>query len=216
MSGAETVEIGTIETSIPDRLDRLPWARFHWLIIVGLGTAWILDGLEVTMVGSVAARLTSSGSGTGLTDLAGRPVLGRAAKAAAFAAGATSLPALVHDLGRPGRFLNMLRVLKVTSPMNVGTWLLAGYVPAAGVAALSALTGRMPRIGTAATAGSALLGPAVASYTAALISRRRRPAAALSGAALIAVSAATRWASTTPGWRRRPTRSTRRSPSASG
>ena len=93
MSGAETVEIGTIETSIPDRLDRLPWARFHWLIIVGLGTAWILDGLEVTMVGSVAARLTSSGSGTGLTDLAGRPVLGRAAKAAAFAAGATSLPA---------------------------------------------------------------------------------------------------------------------------
>jgi MFS family permease len=63
----DTIQTGTIETNIPARLDRLPWAKFHWLIIVGLGTAWILDGLEVTMVGSVASRLTSSGSGTGLT-----------------------------------------------------------------------------------------------------------------------------------------------------
>lgn len=55
--------IGVIETKIPSRLDRLPWSRFHWRIVIGLGTAWVLDGLEVTIVGSVASRLTSHGSG---------------------------------------------------------------------------------------------------------------------------------------------------------
>lgn len=109
-------------------------------------------------------------------DLTGRPALGAAVKAAAFGAGSLSLVALVHDLGRPGRFLNMMRVFKVTSPMSVGSWLLAGYVPASGVAALSALTGRLRPLGAAATAGSALLGPAVAAYTAALISDTAVPA----------------------------------------
>ena len=52
-----------IETNIPGRLDRLPWARFHWLVVLGLGTVWILDGLEVTIVGSIASRLTEKGSG---------------------------------------------------------------------------------------------------------------------------------------------------------
>jgi hypothetical protein len=110
------------------------------------------------------------------SDLTGRGTLARVAKTGAAAAGALSIVALVHDLGRPARFLNMMRVFKVTSPMSVGTWLLSGYVPAAGVAALTALTGRLPRAGAAATAGSALLGPAVASYTAALISNTAVPA----------------------------------------
>jgi hypothetical protein len=70
----------------------------------------------------------------------------------------------------------MLRVAKVTSPMSVGSWLLAGFIPAAGVAAACALTGRLPRTGAAATAGAALLGPAVAAYTAALISDTAVPA----------------------------------------
>jgi hypothetical protein len=110
------------------------------------------------------------------SHLTGRPALGKAAKVTAFGAGSVSVAALVHDLGRRTRFLNMLRVFKVTSPMSVGSWLLAGYVPAAGAAALSALTGRLPRIGAAATAGSALLGPGVAAYTAALISNTAVPA----------------------------------------
>jgi hypothetical protein len=109
-------------------------------------------------------------------DLTGRPALSRAAKTGALGAGAVSLAALVHDLGRPARFLHMMRTFKVTSPMSVGSWLLAGYVPAAGVAAGSALTGRLPRIGAVATAGAALIGPAVASYTAALISNTAVPA----------------------------------------
>ncbi|HET8604949.1 MAG TPA: MFS transporter [Marmoricola sp.] len=53
------VQTGTISTRIPSRLDRLPWAKFHWMIVVGLGSVWILDGLEVTMVGSVAPAMTS-------------------------------------------------------------------------------------------------------------------------------------------------------------
>ena len=53
----------TIETDVPARLDRLPWSKFHWLVVIGLGTVWILDGLEVTLVGSVAGRLTEKGSG---------------------------------------------------------------------------------------------------------------------------------------------------------
>lgn len=49
-----------IETDIPARLDRLPWTRFHWLVVVALGVTWILDGLEVTLAGSVAAALQES------------------------------------------------------------------------------------------------------------------------------------------------------------
>ena len=109
-------------------------------------------------------------------DLTGRPGLSRAAKAGAAGAITLSLAALVHDLGRPARFINMMRVFKVTSPMSVGTWLLSGYAPAAGVAAATALTGRLPKVGAAATVGAALLGPAVAAYTAALIADTAVPA----------------------------------------
>ncbi|MGZ4589600.1 MAG: MFS transporter [Actinomycetes bacterium] len=65
MSGVET---GKITTDIPARMDRLPWAKWHWLVIVGLGTVWILDGLEVTIVGSIGARLTEKGSGISITE----------------------------------------------------------------------------------------------------------------------------------------------------
>jgi MFS family permease len=62
-----TAETATIRTAIPARLDRLPWSRFHWLVIAGLGTVWILDGLEVTIVGSIASRLTQHGSGISIS-----------------------------------------------------------------------------------------------------------------------------------------------------
>jgi hypothetical protein len=47
----------TIHTNIPARLDRLPWSRFHWLTVIALGVAWILDGLEVTIVGAIGPVL---------------------------------------------------------------------------------------------------------------------------------------------------------------
>ncbi len=66
-------ELGTIETNIPARLDRLPWSRWHWKILVGLGTVWILDGLEVTIVGSIAGAISAKGSGINISsaDIAG-------------------------------------------------------------------------------------------------------------------------------------------------
>lgn len=63
-TGAPTA---TITTQVPARLDRLPWSRFHWRVVIGLGGVWILDGLEVTMVGNVAARLIEPGSGIAIT-----------------------------------------------------------------------------------------------------------------------------------------------------
>ena len=56
-------ERNLIETAVPARLDRLPWSSWHWRIIIGLGTVWILDGLEVTIVGNIAPRLAEPGSG---------------------------------------------------------------------------------------------------------------------------------------------------------
>ena len=55
-----TNENQIFETDVPARLDRLPWARFHWLVIFALGITWILDGLEVTLVGSLAGAITHS------------------------------------------------------------------------------------------------------------------------------------------------------------
>jgi MFS family permease len=63
----DEIETGTIRTSIPARLDRLPWSRFHWLIVIGLGTAWVLDGLEVNVVGAISSRISEHGAGIGIT-----------------------------------------------------------------------------------------------------------------------------------------------------
>ncbi|AEW97448.1 MULTISPECIES: MFS transporter [Streptomycetaceae] len=58
----------TVTTSVPARLDRLPWSRWHWTVVIGLGTVWILDGLEVTVVGNIASRLAQPGSGLHITS----------------------------------------------------------------------------------------------------------------------------------------------------
>ena len=44
----------TFQTDIPARLDRLPWSRWHWLVVIALGITWIIDGLEVTLVGAIS------------------------------------------------------------------------------------------------------------------------------------------------------------------
>lgn len=132
-----------------------------------------LDVAGYLFLGGLAGASSLLAAGAQAT---GRGGLARTGKVGAAGAAALSIVALVHDLGRPARFLHMLRVVKVTSPMSVGSWLLAGYVPLAGAAAASAVSGRVPRIGALATAGAATLGPAVASYTAALIADTAVPA----------------------------------------
>ncbi|GII86669.1 polysulfide reductase [Sphaerisporangium siamense] len=109
-------------------------------------------------------------------QLTGRPRLARAGKAAALVGVGLSLAALVEDLGRPARFLHMLRTFKPTSPMSVGSWLLAAYAPLVGVSLFTDVTGRFPLAGRAACYGAAVLGPAVTTYTAVLISDTAVPA----------------------------------------
>ncbi len=75
-------------------------------------------------LGGLAGASSLLGAGAQLT---GRTALERAAKAGALGAACLSMAALAHDLGRPARFANMLRVFKISSPMSVGSWILAGY-----------------------------------------------------------------------------------------
>jgi formate-dependent nitrite reductase membrane component NrfD len=93
-----------------------------------------------------------------------------------------SFVALVHDLGRPSRFYNMLRVAKITSPMSVGTWILTAFGPMAGLAAAGEMLGgprgvrRLVRLASRpAGLVAAGLAPALASYTAVLLSDTATP-----------------------------------------
>jgi polysulfide reductase-like protein len=101
--------------------------------------------------------------------LAGNDRLARRALLAALGGAAVSPPLLIADLGRPGRFYNMLRVFKPTSPMSMGTWILTAFGTTTGVAAASDVLGFFPRAGRLSEAVSALLGPALSTYTAVLV-----------------------------------------------
>ncbi|HTX83872.1 MAG TPA: NrfD/PsrC family molybdoenzyme membrane anchor subunit [Streptosporangiaceae bacterium] len=136
-------------------------------------TVWGPDIPSYLFLGGLAGASSGLAAGAHLT---GNRELGLAAKAAAAGAISLSMVALVHDLGRPIRFVNMLRVLKVTSPMSVGTWILSAYTPLALTAAGCYLTRKSPLLDTVATIGAAALGPAVASYTGVLLADTATPA----------------------------------------
>ncbi|MQA85186.1 MAG: polysulfide reductase [Streptosporangiales bacterium] len=112
----------------------------------------------------------------GLAEATSRPRLARVGRWGAAAGALAGAGALIHDLGRPERFLNMLRVLKPTSPLSVGSWLLASFGSLAGAAAASDASGLVPRAGRAAGFGAAALGPAVSTYTAVLVADTAVPA----------------------------------------
>ena len=124
-------------------------------------------------LGGLAGASSLLAEGAALT---GRHELERVARLAAAGGATLGTGALVHDLGRPARFLNMLRVFKVTSPLSVGSWILAPFSGLAGAAAASHVTGRLPVVGRLAGAGASVLGPPLATYTAALIADTAVPA----------------------------------------
>jgi Polysulphide reductase, NrfD len=111
-----------------------------------------------------------------VADATGRPDLRRVGRLAAVLGAAAGAGALVHDLGRPERFLHMLRVLKPTSPLSVGSWVLATFGTLCGVAAASEVTGRLPVAGRLAGAGAASLGAVLSTYTAVLLADTAVPA----------------------------------------
>ncbi len=111
-----------------------------------------------------------------LADATGRPTLRRSGRVVAAGSALVGTAALIHDLGRPARFLYMLRVIKPTSPLSIGTWILSPFAAMACAAAASELTGITPRLGRLAGWGAAALGPILASYTAVLVADTAVPA----------------------------------------
>lgn len=126
---------------------------------------------------------TSAGLGA-LAGATGRDTLRRTGRLAAAGGAIGGTVFLVHDLHRPRRFLHMLRVFKPTSPLSVGTWILSPFATfaaaAAGAEVLALTHGRgrwrlVDRAGDAAGVGAAVIGPAVATYTAVLLSNTAVP-----------------------------------------
>jgi MFS family permease len=113
-----------VESDIPARLDRLPWGRFHTLVVAALGVTWILDGLEVTLAGSLAGALKDS------------PVLrfsnadvGLAASAylAGAVLGAILFGWLTDRLGRKKLFFITLSVYLVATALTAASWNVASF-----------------------------------------------------------------------------------------
>jgi len=123
-------------------------------------------------VGGMAGASALLAEGAALT---GRPGLEKVARVTAAAGAVSGTAFLVHDLERPERFLHMLRVLKPTSPLSVGSYILSGFATAAGGAAALEVTGWLPRLKRVAGLGAAALGPPLATYTAALIANTAVP-----------------------------------------
>src|SRR6201996_685148 len=118
---APSQELGTIETNIPARLDRLPWSRWHWKILVGLGTVWILDGLEVTIVGSIAGAISAKGSGINISSA---EVAGWAASmyVAGACVGALLFGRLTDMFGRKRLFMITLGVYLAATVATAFAW----------------------------------------------------------------------------------------------
>jgi formate-dependent nitrite reductase membrane component NrfD len=145
---------------------------------------WEHDIAAYLFSGGLAAGSSLLAAGADLNDL---PALRRAGRFGALAALGFSMAALVHDLGRPARFVNMLRTVKLTSPMSVGTWILSIYGPFAGAAGAAEAVGLLPKrkvrgplkllrlSGRPAGLVAGLTAPPVAAYTAVLLADTATP-----------------------------------------
>jgi formate-dependent nitrite reductase membrane component NrfD len=108
-------------------------------------------------------------------SLRGNEALARTSSLVALGGVAISPVLLIADLGRPERFLNMLRVFKVTSPMSMGTWILSGFGPAAALGAAREVLGLWPRVARVAQFAGVVLGPGLSTYTGVLLSNTAVP-----------------------------------------
>jgi MFS family permease len=130
------VETGRITTDIPARLDRLPWSRWHWLVVIGLGTVWILDGLEVTIVGSMSDALADPKTGLGLSSF--DVGLAGAVYVAGACLGALFFGQLTDRFGRKKLFLITLGVYTCATvltafSMNPTWYFVARFFTGAGI-----------------------------------------------------------------------------------
>ena len=113
-----------IETDLPSRLDRLPWGRFHTLIVVALGVTWLLDGLEVTLAGAVASALKASP----VLRFANADVgLASSAYIAGAVIGALGFGWLTDRLGRRKLFFITLGLYVAATAATALSWSLASF-----------------------------------------------------------------------------------------
>lgn len=119
MSEASAVG-NAVESRIPSRMDRLPWARWHWLVIIALGVTWILDGLEVTIVSNIAGVLVTPESGLALTE--GQIGLAAGIYIAGACTGSIFFSYLTDRFGRKKLFLITLAVYLVFSFLTAFSW----------------------------------------------------------------------------------------------
>jgi hypothetical protein len=103
----------TVESDIPARMDRLPWSRWHWLVVFALGITWLLDGLEVTIVGAIAAVLTKKQT-LGMTE--GQIGLAGSVYIVGAVVGALFFGYLTDRLGRKKLFMITLLVYLAATP----------------------------------------------------------------------------------------------------
>ena len=137
-------------------------------------TRWKEPHLPAYLVlGELSGALAMVGA---MAHATGRRSLARTARIGAAAAAYGGGAFLTAELGRPERFLNMLRVAKPTSPMSMGSWLLASHSGLASAAAASDVTGLLPGIGTLAGAAAAVTGPVLAAYPGVLLANTAVPA----------------------------------------
>jgi MFS family permease len=112
-----------IQTNIPCRMDRLPWARWHWLVVCGLGVTWILDGLEVTLAGAIGGVLKQSfhinDAQVGATDTA---------YLVGAVIGALGFGYATDRLGRKKLFTITLAVYLVATLLSACSWNYASYM----------------------------------------------------------------------------------------
>ncbi|MFF5232815.1 NrfD/PsrC family molybdoenzyme membrane anchor subunit [Dactylosporangium sp. NPDC000521] len=166
------------------RVPRADFRSYYGRPIVK-AAVWKHDIAAYLFTGGLAAGSALLAAGA---DVSGRPATRRAGRVAALGALGASTYFLVNDLGRPERFHHMLRVAKPTSPMSMGTWILAAFGPAAGLAAVAEAAPWLPRrgplglarralpaTGRAAGFAAAALGPALATYTAVLLADTATP-----------------------------------------
>jgi MFS family permease len=114
----------TVETRIPARMDRLPWSGWHWLVVLGLGTVWILDGLEVTIVGAIASRLSEKDA-LGISEY--QVAVGGTFYIAGAAIGALGFGYLTDRLGRKKLFLASLGLYLVATICTGLSWGAASF-----------------------------------------------------------------------------------------
>jgi MFS family permease len=111
--------MATIRTRVPARMDRLPWSGWHWLVVLGLGTVWILDGLEVTIVGAIASRL-SEDDALGLSEY--QVAVAGTFYIAGAATGALVFGYLTDRFGRKKLFLWSLALYLVATVATGFSW----------------------------------------------------------------------------------------------